>query len=460
MDSEHGGTLLMSGRSWPEPINKVVDVLQRAYIHLVDSNRRDQPVIGVSKNKVFKVWNLALAALELHEKSLGLEDGGRSQTRGQGPVTGGRTQTWGQEPRTRNLGPRGRNPDPWGRDLEDGSWSNPFMEYFSPTAGNNMTFFIGLYNLHRSITLPCRSFSDALALGVKGFAAWLEIHCPQGGDRPELAEKSGNIGIKGDASGHTPGACAASLYSASAQEGLSGSTNRVEECMGQYPGILRGRILARLRIRRTKRLNMTRRPKLRIFMLDCTGLACASRACKVCNGLSGGSPCRCSFLPHLRIVPGLLVGGTFSMFVLVPGDNLVDSWYRSRSLGLINFNLPPEVSHNQCWDNLALCSHGIRRILLKSEEVHSSETHRFGDVILLKLEVVYIFVQEPEGWMDCRQGICWLCGPSRGPSRISFRLEVVFAGLTHVGFLEQCLPLRRPATLWEDLKTEPYVLGS
>ncbi|KAF2550293.1 hypothetical protein F2Q68_00033704 [Brassica cretica] len=30
--------------------------------------------------------------------------------------------------------------------------------------------------LHRSIMLPCRSFSDALALGVKGFAAWLEMY--------------------------------------------------------------------------------------------------------------------------------------------------------------------------------------------------------------------------------------------------------------------------------------------
>ncbi|KAF3531144.1 hypothetical protein DY000_02040747 [Brassica cretica] len=30
-------------------------------------------------------------------------------------------------------GPRGRNPDPGGKDLEDGSWSNLFMEYFSPT---------------------------------------------------------------------------------------------------------------------------------------------------------------------------------------------------------------------------------------------------------------------------------------------------------------------------------------
>ncbi|KAH0879510.1 hypothetical protein HID58_066904, partial [Brassica napus] len=54
--------------------------------------------------------------------------------------------------------------------------------------------------------------------------------------------------------------------------------------------------------------------------------------------------------------------GTFSMFVLVPGDNLFDSWYRSRSLGFVYCNLPPEVSHNQCWDNLALHSHGIRRI--------------------------------------------------------------------------------------------------
>ncbi|KAH0855477.1 LOW QUALITY PROTEIN: hypothetical protein HID58_007972, partial [Brassica napus] len=174
--------------------------------------------------------------------------------------------------------------------------------------------------------------------------------------------EAGNVGIKGDASDHTPGACA--LYSASAQAWLSSSTNRVEECMGQYPGILRGRILARLRIRRTKRLNKTRRPKLKILMLDSTGLACASRACKGCNGLSGGSPCRspCCLLASSQDCT-LTFGGTFSMFVLMPGDNLVDSWCRSRSLGVFYFNLPPAVSHNQLWDNLALCSHGIRGIL-------------------------------------------------------------------------------------------------
>ncbi|KAG2287242.1 hypothetical protein Bca52824_046846 [Brassica carinata] len=162
-----------------------------------------------------------------------------------------------------------------------------------------------------------------------------------------------------------------SLYSASAQAGLSGSTNRVEECMGQYPGILRGRIL-------------TWRLKLRILRLDSTGLACASRACKGCNGLSGGSPCR--------------------MFVLVPGDNLVDSWYRSRSVGLVYCNLPPEVSHNQCWDNLALCSHGIWRIL---------------GMLSQNLKVERFSSWNPEaGWTVVKESVG--CVDLQGDLRISF----------------------------------------
>ncbi|KAF2539790.1 hypothetical protein F2Q70_00005123 [Brassica cretica] len=60
-----------------------------------------------------------------------------------------------------------------------------------------MTFFIGLYKLHHSIMLPCRSFSDALALGA--------------GVGQKFDGEAGNIGIKGDASDHTPGACAASV---------------------------------------------------------------------------------------------------------------------------------------------------------------------------------------------------------------------------------------------------------
>ncbi|KAL0815549.1 hypothetical protein Bca101_071993 [Brassica carinata] len=70
--------------------------------------------------------------------------------------------------------------------------------------------------------------------------------------------ESSSVCIKGDASAHTPDAYAA------------------PECMGQDPRILRGRILARLRIRGMRRFNKTRRPKLRILMLDPAGLACAS----------------------------------------------------------------------------------------------------------------------------------------------------------------------------------------
>ncbi|KAL0656951.1 hypothetical protein Bca4012_077535 [Brassica carinata] len=57
---------------------------------------------------------------------------------------------------------------------------------------------------------------------------------------------------------------------------LFGSMNHVEECMGQDPGIMRGTILARLRIRGMRRFNKTWRPKLRILVLDPAGLACAS----------------------------------------------------------------------------------------------------------------------------------------------------------------------------------------
>ena len=51
------------------------------YLHLVDDDRRDQPLLGVSQKKVFYVWNLALAAIKLMSSddgrrgppSLGLE---------------------------------------------------------------------------------------------------------------------------------------------------------------------------------------------------------------------------------------------------------------------------------------------------------------------------------------------------------------------------------------------------
>ena len=41
------------------------------YLPLVDSNRRDQPLLGLSEKKVFYVYNLALAAVELVSSDYG-----------------------------------------------------------------------------------------------------------------------------------------------------------------------------------------------------------------------------------------------------------------------------------------------------------------------------------------------------------------------------------------------------
>ncbi|WZZ61290.1 hypothetical protein YC2023_061397 [Brassica napus] len=223
-----------------------------------------------------------------HEKSLGLEDGGRedggrSQTRGQGPGT----QSQGPGPGRRDPGSRGRNPDPGGRDLEDGSWRN------------NMTFFIGLYKLHCIITLPCRSFSDALALDT--------------GVGRKFDGEAGSIGIKGDASNHTPGACAASVAILGLSSGRALWFH--ESCGGVYGSVPRN----------------SERESL------------------------GEAKDQEDEEAVMEFQEDLRVEGTFSMFILVPGDNLVDSWYQSRS--------PGHVSHHQCWDDLASCFHGTQRIL-------------------------------------------------------------------------------------------------
>ncbi|KAH0884126.1 LOW QUALITY PROTEIN: hypothetical protein HID58_060222 [Brassica napus] len=318
------------------------------------------------------------------EKSLGLEDGGRSQFWGQGP------------------GPRGRNPDPGGRDLEDGSWNNLFMEYFSPT-------------LHRSITLPllivlrCTCARCERICSVVGdwrirkdhnvgpskhskgghhrrarsgrayrtfFFSFIRMrHCPYGGDLPE------------------PDFSLRFLR-------LSGSTNRVEECMGQNPGIQRGRILARLRTRGMSRFCKTRRPKLRILMLDSTGPCVFLSSSRVSGPVS-----------LLRLAYLMLLEGTFSMFVLVPGDNLVDSWSRSRFLGHVVCGehtaiCPSEVSHHQCWDDLASCFHGtqtILGILSQNLEVRGCD-RRLYRLSSRNPEAGWTLVKEPVACMDLSPG--------------------------------------------------------
>ncbi|KAF2546666.1 hypothetical protein F2Q70_00022640 [Brassica cretica] len=138
-----------------------------------------------------------------------------------------------------DLGAGTRDPEVGTRTLEAGTWKteagvisswNIFPQQFAPyflasclKAKNNMTFFIGLYKLHRSITLPCRSFSDVLALGA--------------GVGRKFDGEAGNIGIKGYASDHTPGACAASV----AILGLSSGKALLfhESCGGVYGSVPR-----------------------------------------------------------------------------------------------------------------------------------------------------------------------------------------------------------------------------
>ncbi|KAH0903322.1 LOW QUALITY PROTEIN: hypothetical protein HID58_042825 [Brassica napus] len=162
----------------------------------------------------------------------------------------------------------------------------------------------------------------------------------------------------------------------------------------------------------------------------------------------------CSFLPR----------GTFSMFVSVPRDNLVDSWYRS---------------YNQCWDDLASLFHGTQRILgvlSQNLKIHPSETQRFGDVILLKLETFVkepvgcmdlclgtfrIFVQEPDGCVELQGDLLVYLVDSKSPPSGRLLLIARYAFGSSV-FLYLNLGASSNASSnypWEELKTEPDVLG-
>ncbi|KAF3505587.1 hypothetical protein F2Q69_00005988 [Brassica cretica] len=249
----------MSWRSWPEPVSRVVDVLQGAK-PCIGGCRIGELWLWTSRTPFFRevicIAILPLCLLSKLDKSLG-RPGSRRLEAG--------TQTGGKRPR-----PGGRNPEAGGRNLEAGSWSN------------NMVFFIRLRELYCSIKFLVEFGIDLLTcfnghvfgLSEDGHVdvvvplipmTWMWIFRKNHHDETlppwwglvgvgrKFDGEAGNVCIKGDASAHTPDACA--TYES---------------------GILRGIILARLRIRGMRRFNKTRRPKLRILMLDTAGLACAS----------------------------------------------------------------------------------------------------------------------------------------------------------------------------------------
>ncbi|KAF2535233.1 hypothetical protein F2Q68_00021231 [Brassica cretica] len=291
--SEHGGTLLMSWRSWPEPVRN----LSFTAVELVGLGRPielNSSIFGNMKGSLYRNISIFWRKEVVPGTGPGVLSSGdpRSLLAGtRRPVSclgSGGIQYMSsfpiKTPKPRpEVGPWKPEAGPWKPEARTRSQSRNL----EAGAGTNMVFFIGLRELHRSIKFLIefgvgrRLVAWAIKLPYEMLPPWLGL----AGVGRKLDGEVGNVCIKGDASSHTPDTCAASV----AILGLR---------------ILRGRILARLGIRGMRRFNKTRSPKLRILMLDSAGLACASWA-----------------------------WGTFGMFFLVPGDNLVDSWYRSRSLG-------------------------------------------------------------------------------------------------------------------------------
>ncbi|KAF2577195.1 hypothetical protein F2Q68_00004635 [Brassica cretica] len=221
--SEHVGTLLMSWRSWPEPGfigYKPVDE---------DGLLGAKPCLGGCR--IGELW--------INHSAWKPEAGGRDSDPGVG---------------TRNLGTGTRNLEAGTRSLET-----------SARSPSHPTFL--------SIVLGCtcaRSKRIHSLIGDVWPGEWaiiLDSIQTRGLDQDLVNALRTDIAVAQDQ--------VESDFSFHFLR-FSGSMNLVEECMGQDPGILRGRILARLRIRGMRRFNTTQRPKLRILMLDPVGLSSAS----------------------------------------------------------------------------------------------------------------------------------------------------------------------------------------
>ncbi|KAF3552134.1 hypothetical protein DY000_02006819 [Brassica cretica] len=278
--SEHVGTLLMSWRSWPEPGfigYKPVDE---------DGLLGAKPCLGGCRIGELWLWTSfpsSLGRSYVLEYFLFLSDLGRflpvqagylikgrfsfilKQDKSLGLEAGGWRQ--GLRPGGRNPEPRDRNPESGGRNPEPGvisSW-NIFPQQTSARSPSHPTFL--------SIVLGCtcaRSKRIHSLIGDVWPGEWaiiLDSLQTRGLDQDLVNALRTDIAVAQDQ--------VESDFSFHFLR-FSGSMNLVEECMGQDPGILRGRILARLRIRGMRRFNTTQRPKLRILMLDPVGLSSAS----------------------------------------------------------------------------------------------------------------------------------------------------------------------------------------
>ncbi|KAH0898838.1 LOW QUALITY PROTEIN: hypothetical protein HID58_048406, partial [Brassica napus] len=263
--------------------------------------------------------------------------------------------------------------------------------------------------------------------------------------------EAGNVCIKGDASAHTPDACAApvsilGLSSSRTSVCISrGSLNRVEETQE----FLRGRILARLRIRGMRRFNKTQRPKLRILMLDSALLAPLELVKGVFAPLS-----------LLRLDCTLTFGrGTFGVFVSVLGDNLVDSWYRSRTLGHVVCGCMDFRPGTRRLDGISSWNLEAGRIFVLEPGGWMDfrpGSRRLDGVASWNPEAGWTFVLEPVGWMDLRPGTLRLLELFSRNLMVVWTFKGTFSyifstrsRLRRVGFLEQCFPLSKPGSVFQ-----------
>ncbi|KAF3530076.1 hypothetical protein DY000_02040900 [Brassica cretica] len=262
--SEHGGTPLMSWRSWPEPASRFVRNLALAAVELMSSGhgRRGPLPLGRINHSAWK-------------QEAGPKPGGGDPDPGPG------TQTRGQRPGSRRGEPGTWRQEPGSQKLETSARSQGHQNLLSIVLGCTCARSERIHSLIGDVwsgewAIDLQTCFNGHVFGLSEddhmdvvilriLMAWKWIIRKNHHDETlppwwglvgvgqKFDGEAGNVCIKGDASAHTPDACAS-----------------------PDPRILRGRILARLRIKGMRRFNKTRRPKLGILMFVSTSRACAS----------------------------------------------------------------------------------------------------------------------------------------------------------------------------------------
>ncbi|KAH0858856.1 hypothetical protein HID58_087117, partial [Brassica napus] len=154
--------------------------------------------------------------------------------------------------------------------------------------------------------------------------------------------------------------------------------------------------------------------------------------------------------------------GTFSVFVLVLGDNLVDSLYRSRTLGHVvcgSWACFPSEKHG-LWMRFFINRrfYGFSSMKPKAGRTFVLEpggwtdfhpgTRRMDGLSSWNPEDGWTFVLEPGGWMDLRPGTRRLVEKPDGYVNLQGDL-LIYLFDSKSPMSEQCLPLSKPGSIFQ-----------